>query len=105
MTVGERTLTPPGLGRLAGAPGGALHVVVPRGRRQARHFARAYARVTRGLEIEARPLGLDSALVERLRLDLPMRVVRVAMDGEIRRQQTPLEYRLARGALSLVVPS
>lgn len=104
VTVGERTLTPPGLGRLAGAPGGALHVVVPRGRRQARHFARAYARVSRGIEIEARPLGLDSALVDRLRLDLPLRHVKVAMDGEIRRQRTPLEYRLARGGLNLVVP-
>jgi len=105
IAVGERELTPPGLGRLTAAPGGALHVVVPRGRRQARRFVRAYARLDRGLEVEPRALGLDSALVERLRLDLPMRVVRVAMDGEIRRQQTPLEYRLARGALNLVVPS
>jgi diacylglycerol kinase family enzyme len=105
VAVGERELTPPGLGRLTGAPGGALHVVVPRGRRHARRFARAYASFDRGLEVEPRGLGLDSALVERLRLDLPMRVVKVAMDGEIRRQQTPLEYRLARGALSLVVPS
>ena len=104
VSVGERTLTPPGLGRLAGAPGGTLHVVVPRGRRQARRFARAYAQFSRGLEVEARPLGLDSALVERLRLDLPMRLVKVAMDGEVRRQRTPLEYRLARGGLNLVVP-
>jgi diacylglycerol kinase family enzyme len=105
VAVGERELAPPGLGRLAGAPGQALHVVVPRGRRHARRFARAYARFDRGLAVEPRPLGLDSALVERLELDLPMRVVKVAMDGEIRRQHTPLEYRLARGALKLVVPS
>jgi diacylglycerol kinase family enzyme len=105
IAVGERGLGPPHLGRLVGDPGGALHVVVPRGRRQARRFARAYATFSRGLEVEAKPLGLDSALVERLTLDLPMRVVKVAMDGEIRRQRTPLEYRLARGALSLVVPS
>jgi diacylglycerol kinase family enzyme len=105
VAVGEREVTPPGLGRLAGAPGGALHVVVPRGRWHARRFVRAYASFDRGLEVESRPLGLDSALVERLTLDLPMRVVKVAMDGEIRRQRTPLEYRLARGALNLVVPS
>lgn len=103
--VGERVLAPPGLGRLAGGPGGTLHVVVPRGRRQARRFARAYARTGRGLAVEARPLGLDSALVQRLRLDLPRAVVKVAMDGEIRRQRTPLEYRLERGALNLVVPA
>jgi diacylglycerol kinase family enzyme len=105
VAVGERELTPPGLGRLTGAPGGALHAVVPRGRRHARRFARAYASFDRGLEAGPRALGLDSALVERLRLDLPMRVVKVAMDGEIRRQRTPLEYRVAGGALSLVVPS
>jgi hypothetical protein len=33
-----------------------------------------------------------------------MRVVKVATDGELRRLRTPLEYRLARGALNLVVP-
>jgi diacylglycerol kinase family enzyme len=105
VALGERALAPPRLGRPTDAPEGALHVVVPRGRRQARRFARAYASSDRGLAVEARPLGVDSALVERLRLDLPMRVVKVAMDGEIRRQRTPLEYRLARGALNLVVPS
>ena len=104
VAVGERSLAPPGLGRLAGAPGGALHVVVPRGRRQARRFARAYARVDRGPAVESRPLGLDSALVQRLRLDLPMAVAKVALDGEIRALRTPLEFRLERGALDLVVP-
>jgi diacylglycerol kinase family enzyme len=104
VAVGERTLTPPGLGRLAGEPGGALHVVVPRGRRQARRFARAFARSDREGSVETKPFGLDSALVERLRLDLPMASVRVAMDGEIRRQRTPLEYQLGRGALRVVLP-
>jgi diacylglycerol kinase family enzyme len=105
VALGERILMPPKLGRPAGEPGGALHVVVPRGRRQARHFARAFARTDRGLSVEARPLGLDTALVDRLRLDLPTRAVKVAMDGEIRRQRTPLEYRLEREALNLVVPA
>jgi diacylglycerol kinase family enzyme len=105
VAVGERVLTPPGLGRLAGSPGGALHVVVPRGRRHARRFARAYASAARGLVVESSPLGVDAALVERLRLDLPGQVVQVAMDGEIRQQRTPLAYRLARGALNLVVPA
>jgi hypothetical protein len=82
-----------------------LHVVVPRGRRQARRFVRAWASFDRGLKVESRALGLDSALVDRLTLDLPMQIVKVATDGEIRRQRTPLEYRLARGALNLVVPS
>ncbi len=104
IAVGERTLTPPGLGRLTGEPGGALHVVISRGRRHARRFARVFARTDRGLSVETKPLGLDTALVDRLRLDLPMPMVKVAMDGEIRRQKTPLEYRLERGALNVVVP-
>ena len=50
------------------------------------------------------PLGIDTALVERLRLDVPMATVKVATDGEIRRMKRPLEYRLERGALNVVVP-
>jgi diacylglycerol kinase family enzyme len=104
VAVGERILLPPRFGRPAGKPGGALHVVVPRGRRQARRFARAFARSDRGLSVGARPLGLDTALVDRLRLDLPTPAVKVATDGEIRWQRTPLEYRLERGALNVVLP-
>ena len=105
VAVGERVLLPPRLGRPAGERGEALHVVVPRGRRQARRFARVFARTDRGLWVAPRPLGLDTALVDRLRLDLPLPAVKVAMDGEIRRQRTPLEYRLERGVLNLVVPA
>ncbi len=106
IAVGERSLTPPGIGRLVGAPGGLLQVVVPRGRRQARRLARAFARSDRGLPVEAKPFGLDSALVRQLRLDLPMSRVRVATDGEIRKpMETPLEYRIERGALRVVLPT
>jgi diacylglycerol kinase family enzyme len=105
VAVGERNLTPLKVGGQNGGPGGALHVVVPRGRRQARRFVRAYARADRGVPIEEKPLGLDTALVQRFRLDLPWGSVKLATDGEIRRQRPPLEYRLAPGALSLVVPS
>ncbi len=105
IAVGERSLLPPGLGRPVGKPGGALHVVVPRGRRQARRFVRAFARSDRGLTVEGRPLGFNTALVDRLRLDLPRQLVKVARDGEINRQRTPLEYRLEREALNVVLPA
>lgn len=105
VAVGERNLTPLRIGGPTGEPGGTLHVVVPRGRRQARRFVRAYARADRGLPMEQKPLGLDTALVRQFRLDLPKRKVKFATDGEIRRQRPPLEYRLAPGALNLVVPS
>jgi diacylglycerol kinase family enzyme len=104
IALGERSLTPPGLGRPTAHPGGALHVVIPRGRRQARQLARAFAGADRGLSADGSPLGLDTALVDRLRLDLSMPTAKVATDGEIRRQRTPLEYRLERGALGVVLP-
>jgi len=103
--VGERNLTPPGIGSPSGESGGALHVIVPRGRRQARRFLRAYSRAARGVAIEEKPLGVDTGLVQQFRMDLPMRSVKFATDGELRRQRPPLEYRLAPGALNLVVPS
>jgi diacylglycerol kinase family enzyme len=104
IAVGERILVPPRLGRPAGVPGGALHVVIPRGRRQARRFARAFSRMDRGLAADGHKLGLDSVLVDQLRMDLSRHTVKVAVDGEIVRQTTPLEYRLERGALRVVVP-
>ncbi len=104
IALGERHLAPPKLGRPTGEAGGALHVVIPRGRRQARRFARAYASSSRGLSADTKPLGVDTALVDRLRLDLPRTTVKVATDGEIRRLKTPLEYRLERGALNVVLP-
>jgi diacylglycerol kinase family enzyme len=104
IAVGERILVPPGLGRPTGAAGGALHVVIPRGRRQARRLARAFASMDRGKAAKPRPFGIDSALVDRVRLDLSRHTVKVAVDGEIIRQRTPLEYRLEREALGLVVP-
>jgi diacylglycerol kinase family enzyme len=105
VAVGERNLTPLKIGSPTGEPGGALHVVVPRGRRQARRLVRAFTRADRGVPIEEKPLGLDTALVQEFRMDLPVRLVKLATDGEIRRQRPPLEYRLAPGALNLVVPS
>jgi diacylglycerol kinase family enzyme len=104
VAVGERSLTPPRLGRPTEDPGAALHVVIPRGRRQARRFARAFASRDRDRTVASGPLGLDTALVQRLRLDLPGATVKVATDGEIRRLRTPLEYRLERGVLNVVVP-
>ncbi|MBA3258568.1 MAG: hypothetical protein H0T68_03765, partial [Gemmatimonadales bacterium] len=88
-------------------PDGArgLHVVLLRGRRQARRFARAYGRATRGQPVEAKSFGADSALVESLRLDLPARKIHIAADGEIKSVTTPLEYRIARDALRVVVPA
>jgi diacylglycerol kinase family enzyme len=102
--VGERDLTLPGLGQRA--PGGArgLHVVLLRGRQQARRFARAYGRVTRGLPARSKALGVDSALVSHFQLDLPGHATNVATDGEIKLAATPLLYRHVPDTLRIVVP-
>ncbi|HEU5039602.1 MAG TPA: hypothetical protein VFT84_02205, partial [Gemmatimonadales bacterium] len=102
--VGERKLGIPGLGQPVPEGRRGLHVVLPRGRRQARRLARAYARLDRGGTVEAKALGVDTALVERCRLALHARSAEVALDGEIRRVATPLEYRFAPGVLRLVAP-
>ena len=102
--VGERKLGLPGLGQPAPDGGRGLHVVMPRGRRQARRFARAFSRLDRGLPVGARALGVDTALMDRFRLRLRGGSAQVALDGEIKRVATPLDYRLAPGALRLVAP-
>jgi diacylglycerol kinase family enzyme len=102
--VGERKLGLPGLGQPAPDGGRGLHVVMPRDRRQARRFARAFSRLAQGRPPGARAFGLDTALVERFRLRLSGRSAQVALDGEIKRISTPLDYRLAPGALRLVAP-
>jgi diacylglycerol kinase family enzyme len=103
--VGERDLGVPGLGRQLPGGGRGLHVVLPRGRLQARRFARAYGRVARGLPVGPRSFGLDAALVDGFRLDMPGRRVRVALDGETEEMRPPLEYRYVRDALQVVVPA
>jgi len=103
--VGERKLGLPGLGQPAPDGGRGLHVVMPRGRRQARRFAKAFSRLDLGLPNGAPALGMDTALVDRFRLRLSGSSAPVALDGEIKRVATPLDYRLAPGALRLVAPA
>lgn len=102
--VGERNLGIPGFGQRIEDGARGLHVVLLRGRRQARRFVRAYGRQTRGLPVEEKKFGVDAALVESFRLDLPARATHVAEDGEIRTARTPFAYRIARDALRIVVP-
>ncbi len=105
VAVGERSLSPPGLGP---ADGASRRSAACRDSPRQAPGAAARAGVRRWRIGACRrmpsPLGLDTALVDRLRLDLSMPTVKVATDGEIRRQRTPLEYRLERGALGVVLP-
>jgi diacylglycerol kinase family enzyme len=102
--VGERKLGIPGLGQPLPDGRRGLHVVLPRGRRQARRLTRAYAGLPGGDGATPKALAVDTAMVLRCRLVLPARSVDVALDGEIRRVTAPLEYRFAPEALRLVAP-
>ncbi|HEX6106024.1 MAG TPA: diacylglycerol kinase family protein [Gemmatimonadales bacterium] len=105
VAVGERRLGLPGLGQRVPDGARALHVVLPRGRRQARRFARAYARLDRGLPVAARALGVDAALVDRFGLVLGGGGTEVAVDGEIQQLPGRLDYRFSPGAIRVVTPA
>jgi diacylglycerol kinase family enzyme len=100
--VQQRKLEPPGVGQRVPRGARGLHVVVPRGRRQARRFARALARRDPHLPMRPPAPGVDSAMMDELRLVLRARSVEVGLDGEIARFTSPLEYRFAPGALRVV---
>jgi hypothetical protein len=46
----------------------------------------------------------DSFIVDECRIELRRKMGRVALDGEIVEMRSPLEYRIERDALRLVVP-
>jgi diacylglycerol kinase family enzyme len=102
--VGERELSLPSLG--ARVPGGrrALHVMVVRGRTRGALLAFAFAAAARSTRRVARTPKLDAFLVDRCRITMRRPYGRVAADGEVEMMKAPLEYRIARGALQLVVP-
>jgi diacylglycerol kinase family enzyme len=45
-----------------------------------------------------------AARVRTLQIEAPHRAILVATDGELRRMEPPLEYRIVRGALHVIVP-
>jgi diacylglycerol kinase family enzyme len=102
--VQQRKLEPPGVGQRVPRGARGLHVVVPRGRWQARRFARALARRAPQLPVRPPAPGVDSAMTDALRLVLRARSVEVGLDGEIRRLASPLEYRFDPAALRVVRP-
>jgi diacylglycerol kinase family enzyme len=100
--LGERELKRPTLGKRI--PGGrrGLHIMVVRGRTRAGLLALAFEAVARGVRHVARTPKLDSFIVDQCRVFLRRRGP-VAIDGEIVQLDTPLDYRLGRDALKVVV--
>ena len=102
--VGERELRVPALGgRVEGGKRG-LHVMIVEGRRPARLFAVALAGIARGAREAASLPQFDSFIVDSCRIDLRRPSATVALDGELKRMDTPLEYRIERDCIRLVVP-
>ncbi len=101
--VGERELKLPILGSRVknGKPG--LHVMVIRGRKRARLFMLALAAIAKGRkEAETLP-EFDDFLVDSCRIDLTRSHAVIGLDGELKQMHTPLDYRIERDALRLVV--
>jgi diacylglycerol kinase family enzyme len=102
--VGERELKLPLLGNRVPSGERGLHVMVVQGRRPARLFAVALAGIAKGTKQAARLPQFDSFIVDSCRIDLRRSSPTIALDGELKQMVTPLEYRIERDAIRLVVP-
>ena len=103
--VGERELQLPAVGSRAPDGRRGLHVIVVRGGTWARLVAAGLTAVFRGNDAIARGKLADTFVVDRCTIELRRRLGRVAIDGELVEMNSPLEYRIERDALRLVVPS
>jgi len=102
--VGERELEFPHLGKRVKNGKRGLHLFVVRGRRRGRWLVVAFEAVARGVDHVRRMPELDAFVVERCTIDLRRPQALVAFDGETEMMPTPLEYRLERDSLRIVVP-
>lgn len=103
--VGERELRLPILGSRVKDGERGLHVMIVRSRSGARLLLLGIAAASRGLEAVARTPAMDSFLVDRLRIEprRPIKAWKIGIDGEIATVEPPLDYRLSRDALNVVV--
>ena len=101
--VGERELKLPILGNRVKNGKGGLHVMIVQGRKPARLFALAIAGITKGRQQAERLPEFDDFLVESCRIDITRPTATIGLDGELKRFRTPLDYRIERDALRLVV--
>jgi diacylglycerol kinase family enzyme len=101
--VGERELKLPTLGSRVKNGKRGLHVMIVQGGRKARLFAVAMAAIAKGTRQAELLPEFDEFLVESCRIDLARPHTTIGLDGELKRMQTPLDYRVERDALQLVV--
>jgi len=101
--VGERELKVPTLGSRVKNGKRGLHLMIVRGRQKARLFAVALAGLARGTKEAQKLPEFEEIIVDSCRIDLNRSRTTIGLDGELKRLQTPLDYRIARDAISLVV--
>lgn len=101
--VGERELKLPILGNRVKNGRRGLHVMIVQGGRPARLFALAIAGITKGSRQAEKLPEFAEFLVDSCRIDLTRPTATIGLDGELKRFRTPLDYRIERDALQLVV--
>jgi diacylglycerol kinase family enzyme len=102
--VGQRELQMPSLGSRVENGDRGLQVMVVSGSSAARVLSLALAAVAKGTKKASRTPEMDSFIVDKFSIELNHGTAGVAVDGEIVAMETPLEYRIARDALTIVVP-
>lgn len=100
---GERELKLPILGNRVKNGRRGLHVMIVGGRKPARLFAVALAGAAKGTRAADELPEFDDFLVDSCRIELTRPYATIGLDGELKRLQTPLDYRIERDALRLVV--
>jgi diacylglycerol kinase family enzyme len=101
--VGERELKLPILGNRVKNGKRGLHVMVVRGHKRAGLLAVALAGIAKGTKEAEKFPEFDDFLVESCRIDLTRPRSLIGLDGELKQMVTPLDYRIERGALRIVV--
>ena len=85
-----------------GSPG--LHVIVVEGKALARLIALGLDAAARGIDAVSERAQVDSFVVEECTIEMPKRLAYLAIDGETLRMPAPFRYRLATGAMHVVLP-
>jgi len=101
--VGERELKMPVLGSRVKNGKRGLHVMVVQGRAGARLFNVGLAAIAKGTKEAGKLPEFNDFVVTGGRIDLNRPGTTLGLDGELKRLNTPLDYRIERDALKLVV--
>ena len=103
--AGERELKLPTLGNRKEGGRRGLHVMIVQGRKPARLFAIALAAIARGTKEAGRMPHFDEFIVDSCRIELTRPSATIGIDGELKGMDSPLDYRIERDAINLVVPA